>query len=172
MNAHDSSGLRVYAALALSMALGGAVAFGCSSDNSSPGTQPPPIGDDDSGPPKGTGGSSGASGSGGESSVDSGAGGTATGGAGATSDGGDVLDGGDASASGGHPATGTGGASDGGPVCDPKKTGTHPKACFPCDPTKNDEFLNHCTTSDCQPFDNATRLGAANWNDGKLIPLQ
>jgi hypothetical protein len=29
--------------------------------------------------------------------------------------------------------------------------------------------LNHCTTSDCQPFDNPGKLGAANWNDGKLI---
>jgi len=31
--------------------------------------------------------------------------------------------------------------------------------------------LNHCTNSDCSPFDNPTRLGAANWNGGKLLPL-
>ena len=156
--------------LLFAIVAGAAVATACSSDNAEP-TKPPPIGGDDASTGsggKGSGGKSGAPG------ADSGAGGaTASGGSGggAVTDGGGGATTGDASPSaGGKPATGGAGGSDAGPECEPTKTGDHPKACFPCTPSTTTQFLNRCTTSDCQPFDNAARLGE-NWKDGKLIPL-
>jgi hypothetical protein len=30
--------------------------------------------------------------------------------------------------------------------------------CYPCTPTTNDQLLNSCTTSNCVPFDDSTRV--------------
>ena len=158
---------RLRAPFVLSLTLGAVGAIACSNDNSGPTNQPPPIGGGDSS----TGGKPG--GAGGSANKDGGAGGaTDAGGAPGTggSDGGSPPPG-----SGGAPSAGGQGGAAGGdsgaPECDPSKTGSNPKGCYPCAPTKNDQFLNHCTSSDCSPFDNPGRLGADNWNGGKLKPL-
>jgi hypothetical protein len=39
---------------------------------------------------------------------------------------------------------------------------------FAGDPTTNDEFLNHCTTADCLPFDNCGKLGLCGPDAGFL----
>jgi hypothetical protein len=162
---------RNHLSLLVALVASGAVAAACSNDNAEP-TRPPPIGGDDAS--TGTGGK-GSGGKGATPGTDSGTGGDeasgGNGGGGAVTDGGGATSGDASPSAGGNPATGGAGGSDAGPECDPTETGDHPTACFPCKPSKTVEFLNHCTTSDCQPFDNPGRLGAANWNDGKLIPL-
>jgi hypothetical protein len=68
---------------------------------------------------------------------------------------------------GGGGATGTGGAGGGagggGGNCD------GPNGCYDCPPHSNDQFLNHCTTAQCAPFDNEARLPL--YNGGNLPPL-
>lgn len=41
--------------------------------------------------------------------------------------------------------------------------------CFDGEPKKTEDFLNRCTDSECEPFDNAERLPLL--KDGKLPPL-
>jgi len=57
------------------------------------------------------------------------------------------------------------GAVDGPLVCDDPV-----KKCYACTPTQNDQFLNSCTTGDCQPFDK-TRLMGLFSADGGLPPF-
>jgi hypothetical protein len=40
--------------------------------------------------------------------------------------------------------------------------------CYSCKPTKNDEFLNHCTEATCNPFDNSKLTKLKN---GNLPPI-
>jgi hypothetical protein len=46
---------------------------------------------------------------------------------------------------------------------------TSAAGCFVCTPVELVEFLNACTDSSCQPFDNAARLPL--YNNGVLPPL-
>lgn len=89
------------------------------------------------------------SGSGGSTTTSSGTGGTAT------------------TSSSGTGGAGTGGANTGGgggaPNCD------GPNGCYSCPPTKNEQFLNACTSAQCSPFDNAARLPL--YNNGNLPPV-
>jgi len=42
--------------------------------------------------------------------------------------------------------------------------------CYPCAPTIDPQFLNSCTTGQCVPFDDKTRVPMAN-PDGSLPPV-
>jgi len=77
--------------------------------------------------------------------------------------------------------TDTGATTDSGTPSDGGDTGTVDAAdttpwdaesgtCFPGAPTTNLEYLNACTTSSCQSFDNKTRCPKLN-PDGTLPPL-
>lgn len=67
---------------------------------------------------------------------------------------------------GGSAGKGAGGAS-GGKASSDSCEG--PKGCYSCDPQESTHYLNHCTESECEPFDNAARLPLL--EDGKLPPL-
>lgn len=74
---------------------------------------------------------------------------------------------------GGSSEAGTGGTSqaltDAGidaATCDPTPGAN---GCYPCAPKTDAEFLNHCSGSQCSPFDNAARLPL--YNGGKLPTL-
>jgi len=52
---------------------------------------------------------------------------------------------------------------------DPGKNCEGPEGCYSCEPKETLQYLNHCTDSECEPFDNATRLPLL--KDGKLPAL-
>jgi Cys-rich repeat protein len=60
-------------------------------------------------------------------------------------------------------------SSSSGTTCD-VDGGIQGGGCFDCEPTSNAELLNHCTDSQCFPFDNAKRIEALA-DGGKLPPL-
>ena len=69
---------------------------------------------------------------------------------------------GDASSLGGSSSVGGGGTA----LCEVDTT----LNCYPCTPTNSDQIANACTSANCVPFDDATRL--ANLTaDGGLPPL-
>jgi hypothetical protein len=71
------------------------------------------------------------------------------------------------SSSSGTGGTGTGGGNTGGGGAAPNCDG--PNGCYSCTPTKNEQFLNACTSAQCSPFDNAARL--PQYNNGNLPPV-
>jgi hypothetical protein len=40
--------------------------------------------------------------------------------------------------------------------------------CFNCKPTTNEQFLDKCTSSECSPFDDKSRIPTSTWDGGKL----
>ncbi|HSO00374.1 MAG TPA: hypothetical protein VLS89_18910, partial [Candidatus Nanopelagicales bacterium] len=47
--------------------------------------------------------------------------------------------------------------------------GASPPGCYPYEPTETPEYINHCTESECAPFDNCARLGLC--GGARLPPL-
>lgn len=43
----------------------------------------------------------------------------------------------------------------------------NPPGCYPKEPAETSQFINHCTDSECMPYDNCARLGLCN---GAALP--
>jgi hypothetical protein len=153
---------RSLASSAAILALSGAVAFAaCSSNDDNP-TPTPTF----------TSGSGGAGGSaGGGSGGDQGTGGDGTGGStgGSAGGGGTAGSGGAAGSAGGVSDGGAGGPKDAAPDINPALC-TSDAGCWSCPPLKPEDFLNHCTASQCSHFDDSTRL-PPQYRDGGLPPF-